>query len=90
MAHPMSADAVLDQVFLKIRSQLLEVAAGLDRIERAEGGEAVTPNARLEQLHQAITLVGDGKPDRAARFLMLFSDPYDPHWSHPHPPHRSD
>jgi hypothetical protein len=73
-----SAVAVLDREFLTIRAKILEIAAGLDRIERAQGDPAADP--RWSQLRQAIEILTQGSSDRAERVQMHFSLPYDENW----------
>lgn len=81
MSAPMAANAVLDRLYLEIRCRLLDVAAALDRIERAEGGDDVSNDARWNQLQKGIAILeGDGA-DRAERIQMLFSDAYVPNWN---------
>ena len=78
MTAPMTAPEVLDREFLGIRAKLLEVAASLDRIGRAEG--SVDDDPRLAQLRAALQLLVDASADRAEQFQMLFSLPYDENW----------
>ena len=73
------ANAVLDRVYLDVRCRLLDIAASLDRIERAEG--SVEGDARLKQLLDGVAILASGKPDRAERIQMLFSDTYTPGWN---------
>jgi len=79
----MPADAVVNRYFLEMRAKVLDVAAALDRIERAEGSERVRADGRLLKLRQAVDILLDGQPDRAARVLMVFSDTYEPGWKRP-------
>jgi hypothetical protein len=60
---------------------LLEIGAGLDRVDRGEGSAAADP--RLAQIRQALVTLADGRPDRAERVQMIFSLPYDEHWQKP-------
>ncbi len=83
MSIPMHADAVLNRYFLEMRAKVLEVGAALDRIERAEGSERALRDDRLAKLRKAIGILLEDAPDRAARILMNFSDPYDPNWPRP-------
>lgn len=78
MSSPLSASEYLDREFLGIRSRLLDVAATLDRIDRAAGD--VSDDARLVKLRQAMALLAGPGPDRAEAFQMLFSLEYDPNW----------
>ena len=83
MAIPMSAEAILDRYFLEMRHKVLDLGAALDRIERAGDGGQVRQDARMAQLQQAIGVLTDGRPDRATRVHMAFSDPYDENWARP-------
>ena len=62
---------VIDRDFLEHRAKLIDIAAFLDRCERAEG----TDDFRLRALRTAIPLLIDGQPERARRILESFSDP---------------
>ncbi len=57
------------------RAKLIDIAAFLDRLERARldegaGGE----DFRTDAFRRAVRLLVDGQPDRARRVLELFSD----------------
>ena len=75
----MDQNAVLDRYYLDCRCMLLELAATLDRLDRAPPAtkETKATAQRLLQLQQAIQIVADSRsgPDRAARILQLLSDP---------------
>jgi hypothetical protein len=73
-----SADAVFERHFLETRCKLLEVAANLDRVDRAEGGGTADP--RRHTIDEAIRILLSKAPDRAERMQLLFSREYDPHW----------
>ena len=75
-----TAIEMLDRHFLEIRHRMLDIAAGLDRIDRADDAAKTRLDARYLQLEQAVRLLTDGKPDRAERIQMVFSLPYDEHW----------
>ena len=72
---PKSAKELLDMYFLDLRSALLETAATLDRIERAEGATETLRDPRVKKLMDACNLLQKGKKNRAEKFLLLFSDP---------------
>ena len=76
----MNADEILDREFLEIRAKLLEVAAALDRLDRAEG--SVESDTRMQLLHTALKLNAAPQygPSRAEEMQMLFSRQYDPEW----------
>ena len=71
-------DAVLEQEFLPLRAKILEIAAGLDRLDRAT--EAGDDGGRRERLEKAIQLLLADEPSRAARVQLLFSRDYDEDW----------
>jgi hypothetical protein len=81
MSATLTAEAVLERVYLEVRCRLLDVAASLDRIERADGGEAVLCDARWKQPQDGIAILASEGPDRAERIQMLFSDPYVANWN---------
>jgi hypothetical protein len=77
-----TADQVLDTYFLENRCMLVEIAAMLDRMDRAvlrAGGPPGPLDPRLEKIHESLRILADrtGPPDRAERILRLFSDPVD-------------
>ena len=74
----MDAKAVLDREFLAIRARLLDLAAALDRIQRA-GGE-VADDGRWEAIHRALARLQSPDPGRATDVQHVFSLPYDPNW----------
>jgi hypothetical protein len=78
MADPRTATAVFDQEFLPIRAKLLEVAAALDRLGRAEGAAANDP--RCEKIRDAISTLLQSHDDRAEQLQLIFSRPYDDEW----------
>ncbi len=74
----MNAIEILDQEFLTIRSRLLDIAASLDRIQRAEGD--AESDSRMAHVSEAIEIVGSRLPHRAERVQLLFSREYDEAW----------
>lgn len=78
-ACPLSRQAVIDRYFLEHRAKLIDIAAFLDRIDRAaaDGAGDQGPDHRMIAFRRALALVADGQPERARRILELFSDPTD-------------
>ncbi len=70
-ACPMTRDQVIETYFMEHRAKLLEVAAFLDRLDRSEGD---SDDFRMRSFYDALELLTDGKSDRTARLLDLFSD----------------
>ncbi len=75
---PPDASEVLDREWLSIRARLIEVAAALDRIDRAEGSVVADP--RLGQIGESLAVLANGRENRAEQLQMAFSLPYDPQW----------
>ncbi len=76
----MDAIDVLESDFLEMRHRVLDLAAALDRINRADAAGSVQRDPRMVMLYDAVGVLTDGKPDRAQRVQLAFSVPYDDHW----------
>ena len=72
-----NAAEILDREFLETRCMLVEIAATLDRIDRAakHGGERMQ-DARLNQIYDSLKLLArpSAKDNRSEQLLMLFGD----------------
>ena len=73
-----TATAVFEQELLPIRAKLLEVAAALDRIDRAEG--TLFSDRRRTQVQAAIQVLLRPEDDRAEQIQLIFSRPYEENW----------
>ncbi|MFV2066823.1 MAG: hypothetical protein ACC645_07550 [Pirellulales bacterium] len=73
-----SAVDILDRDFLDLRTRLLDLAAGLDRVERGEG--SVQDDRRMANIRKAIAILADSGEDRAEALQLVFSLPYHPQW----------
>ena len=81
MSHPREMIAVLDRDFLEIRSRILDIAAALDRLDRAPVPAGEPPvDRRLSQIRQAIESLLEPGTGRAETVQRLFSLDYDPEW----------
>ncbi|MBN2489658.1 MAG: hypothetical protein JXQ29_02270 [Planctomycetes bacterium] len=74
---------VVDAYFLDNRCMLVEIAATLDRFDRAVQRAGAPPDPldpRLEKIYESLRMLSEptATPDRAERILALFSDPVDP------------
>ena len=67
----MTRQQILDLYFLDARSKLIELAAFLDRIERASGDA----DFRLAAFREALDALQKNEPEKATRVLLSFSDP---------------
>ncbi len=70
---PQTREQVINMYFLEHRAKLLDVAAFLDRIDRAQPG-AASCDFREEAIKKAISILIDGNPQRAKRVLEVLSD----------------
>ncbi|HUZ05957.1 MAG TPA: hypothetical protein VMV89_00560 [Candidatus Paceibacterota bacterium] len=66
----MTKQQVLDLYFLDARHKLVELAAFLDRVERANG----TEDFRLKAFRAALGELTGSKKQRAKKVLLAFSD----------------
>lgn len=83
MTGTLSALDVLDACFLEIRHHILDVAAGMDRLDEAPDFSAIEDDPRLKQLRDAMGILTERDPGRAARVQMAFSRKYDENWERP-------
>ena len=67
----MTRQEILDLYFLDARSKLIDLAAFLDRVERAPGQD----DYRLLALREALRVVIGKEPGKARGVLMALSDP---------------
>jgi hypothetical protein len=78
MPQSRTKQAVLEADFLALRAKILEVAAGLDRFDRAAGDWPGDP--RRTRLDEAIRLLLIDEPERAEQLQLLFSRSYEKDW----------
>lgn len=70
---PLTRAQVVDHYFLEHRAKLIDLAAFLDRVDRAPG--TGDDDFRMAALRRCIGLLNDGRGDRARRILEALSDP---------------
>jgi hypothetical protein len=71
MLAAMTRPQILDLHFLDARSKLIDIAAFLDRLDRADG----RADFRLDGFQAAVRELSGPGPDRARRVLLTLSDP---------------
>ena len=64
---------------MTLRARLLDVAALLDRLERASGNQPIDDLTELP-VRAIQELLVEGNADRVDRILRLYSREYDPAW----------
>jgi hypothetical protein len=67
----MNKQQVTDHYFLDARARLIDIAAFLDRVERADG----TEDFRVAAFRKALLELSTAKPHKATEVLNVFSDP---------------
>jgi len=67
----MTRQQVLDLYFMEARARLIDIAAFIDRMERASGSD----DFRMAAFRKALAELSKGEPAKAKRVLMSLSDP---------------
>jgi hypothetical protein len=68
--HRMTRQQILDLYFLDARHKLIEIAAFLDRVERADGKD----DFRLKSFRTALKNLNGTQKNKAKKVLLAFSD----------------
>ena len=74
-SSPLSRKKLVDLYYLEMRAKLLDIAAFLDRVDRAQDAASAPADFRLEAMRQAAKELLSVEPGRAARVQMCLSDP---------------
>ena len=73
-----SAQQIVADDFMIARARIVELAATLDRIERASG--SVEDSKNMQLLIQGMQILCDDEVEKAKRIQLLMSRHYDPNW----------
>ena len=73
-ACPLNRRQIIDEYFIENRTKILDLAAFLDRLDRAEEAQP-EPDFRMEALMDALAVLSGEGPSRIQRIQMIFSDP---------------
>lgn len=71
---PLSPKELVDEYFIENRTKLLEIAAFLDRVDRADQSYAVR-DFRMKAFAEALDALRGGGGSRLDRIQLLLSDP---------------
>ena len=71
---PTPRSRVIELYFMEHRAKLVDIAAFLDRLDRAPD-DLGHQDFRMAAFHRAIAVLIDGEPHRSKRVLEVFSDP---------------
>ena len=74
---PMDLNRIVDEYFTENRHRLMELAAFLDRMDRASDGHTPAHDFRVAALRQAIPMLLQPGPQRVKRIQLILSDPTD-------------
>ena len=69
---PLGARELVDEFFIENRTRLLEIAAFLDRLDRADRGSR---DFRMRAFDEALKILSGPSKDRVNEIQMLLSDP---------------
>jgi len=72
-ANPMPAKQVFDNYFLETRAKLIEIAANLDRVDRAPNLIELRGDWRLTFVDEALKILQSPGPNRAEQIQRLYS-----------------
>lgn len=71
---PLTRRQLIDEYFIENRTKLLDIAAFLDRIARADDPDA-TSDFRMEAFQEALQVLSGDARERVQQIQMIFSDP---------------
>jgi hypothetical protein len=72
--NKLKSQDVIDRYFLEHRAKLIDLAAFLDRLDRTCDHDIAGCDYRIAALYRALTVLSDGRTNRAGRILEIFSD----------------
>ena len=71
---PLGVKGITDEYFIENRNRLLEIAAFLDRLDRADPSRSAR-DFRLRAFTDALAILASDEPNYLAQIQMLLSDP---------------
>ena len=71
---PMQAKDVIERYFLENRAKLIDIAAFLDRVNRAGEAHEGRADFRYRAFQKALLLLAEGRERRAEAVQLCFSD----------------
>lgn len=74
LAGPMTGVQLVDEYFIENRTRLLDLAAFLDRLDRA-ADPAVDFDFRMRAFREALRVLSGASRSRVEQIQMIFSDP---------------
>jgi hypothetical protein len=71
---PLTQRELIDEYFMEERVKVIDLAAFLDRLDRARESDA-EHDFRLRSIHDALAVLAGDQGGRVQRVQMIFSDP---------------
>ena len=71
---PLSASQMTEEYFIENRNRLLEIAAFLDRLDRADPGRS-DRDFRMQAFTEALVILANRAPGYLQQIQLLLSDP---------------
>lgn len=71
--NPLASTEMVDMYFLEHRAKLIDIAAFLDRLDRASDAKS-SDDFRIKAFNKAAAIITDSSPEKAKRILEVFSD----------------
>ncbi len=81
MVAARTAKEILERDFLAMRCLILDLAAALDRIDRADGSDSVDRHEQMQLLQGGLDILQQEGPGRAEKVQLHFSDQYQAGWN---------
>lgn len=71
---PLAVKQVLQEYFIENRTRLLEIAAFLDRLDRASDASTSADDFRMLAFKRALDVLASSDPDKIGHVQLIFSD----------------
>ncbi len=72
---PLAMKQVMQEYFIENRTRVVEIAAFLNRLERASDGVSPAEDFRMTALQRALAVLASNDPDKLGQIQLIFSDP---------------
>jgi hypothetical protein len=78
MRQSSTTSRVVERELPMLRARLIDLAAALDRIDRA--GDDSSDDPRIQKIRQSLAILSGSTPGRAEQVQRVFSLPYEADW----------
>ena len=76
-SSPLTRQQIVDMYFMEHRAKIIDIAAYLDRLDRASDCDSAADDFRDAAFRKALAILLDNQPHRAKRVLLQLSDHTD-------------